>query len=162
VSKGNVFHSSRTLAKQLPLAIFPFVAWHADHGTIVKERTNRGYPVDQTLRVTPAMEAGKWTSRLEFGGIDGTIGKEVNRSRRMNGESVFLLWYVQKRDGNGADLLIGVYRSEAEAEAAIDRLKSKAGFVAAPEGFRINRYELNRDHWEDGYVTGEGGEWYSK
>ncbi len=76
----------------------------------------------------------------------------------MNGESVFLLWFVQKRDGDGADLLIGVYRSEAEAEAAIDRLKSKAGLVAAPEGFRINRYELNRDHWEDGYVTGEGGE----
>jgi len=54
-------------------------------------------------------------------------------------------------------LLIGGYRSEAEAEAAIDRLKSKAGFVTAPEAFRINRYELNRDHWEDGYVTGEGG-----
>jgi len=76
----------------------------------------------------------------------------------MNGESVFLLWYVQKRDRDGADLLIGVYRSEADAEAAIDRLKSKAGFAAAPEGFRINRYELNRDHWENGYVTGEGGE----
>ena len=76
----------------------------------------------------------------------------------MNGESVFVLWYVQKRDGNGADLLIGVYCTEADAEAAIDRLKSKAGFMAAPEGFRINRYELNRDHWEDGYVTGEGRE----
>jgi hypothetical protein len=76
----------------------------------------------------------------------------------MNGESVFLLWYVQKRDGDGTDLLIGVYRSEADAEAAIDRLKSKAGFLTAPEGFRINRYELNRDHWENGYVTGEGGE----
>jgi hypothetical protein len=95
---------------------------------------------------------------LEFGEIGGTIGGEVSRGSRMNGESVFLVWYVQKRDGDGADLLIGVYGSEADAEAAIDRLKSKAGFVAAPEGFRINRYELNRDHWEDGYVTGEGGE----
>ena len=95
---------------------------------------------------------------LEFDGIGGTIGGEANRGSRMNGESVFLLWYVQERDGKSADLLIGVYCTEADAEAAIDRLKSKAGFMAAPEGFRINRYELNRDHWEDGYVTGEGGE----
>jgi hypothetical protein len=75
----------------------------------------------------------------------------------MNEESVFLLWYVRERDGDGGDLLIGVYRTEADAEA-INRLRSKAGFVAALEGFRINRYELNRDHWEDGYVTGTGGE----
>ena len=95
---------------------------------------------------------------LELDGIGGTIGGEANRGSRMNGESVFLLWYVQERDGKNADLLIGVYCTEADAEAAIDRLKSKAGFMAAPEGFRINRYELNRDHWEDGYVTGEGGE----
>lgn len=76
----------------------------------------------------------------------------------MDGESVFLLWYVRERDGDDADLLIGVYRTEADAEAAIDRLKSKAGFVVAPEGFRINRYELNRDHWEDGYVAGTSRE----
>jgi hypothetical protein len=76
----------------------------------------------------------------------------------MNGESVFLLWYVQQQDGDNADLLIGVYRTEEDAKAASDRLKTKAGFVAAPEGFRINRYELNRDHWEDGYITGAGGE----
>jgi hypothetical protein len=36
VPKPNVFHTSRTLGKQLPLAIFSFVAWHGDHGTIVK------------------------------------------------------------------------------------------------------------------------------
>jgi len=75
----------------------------------------------------------------------------------MSEESVFLLWYVKERDGDNADLLIGVYRTEADAEAAIDRLKSKAGFVASPEGFRINRYELNRDHWEDAYVTDTDG-----
>ena len=75
----------------------------------------------------------------------------------MSEESVFLLWYVREGDGDDGDLLIGVYRTEADAEAAINRLKSKAGFVAALEGFRINRYELNRDHWEDGYVTGTSG-----
>jgi homoserine kinase type II len=76
----------------------------------------------------------------------------------MSEGSVFLLWYVKERDCDGADLLIGVYCTEPDAEAAIDRLKSKAGFVDAPKGFRVNRCELNRDHWEDGYVadTGDG------
>jgi hypothetical protein len=84
--------------------------------------------------------------------------REGGKSGGIGEESVFLLWYVKERDGAGADLLIGVYRTEPDAEAAIDRLKSKAGFVDAPKGFRINRYELNRDHWEDGYVadTGDG------
>ena len=70
----------------------------------------------------------------------------------MSEESVFLLWHVHGRDGKVEDLLIGVYSTEADAKAAIERLKSKAGFVITPEGFRINRYELNRDHWEAGYV----------
>jgi hypothetical protein len=82
---------------------------------------------------------------------------EDGRSSSVSEGSVFLLWYVKERDCDGADLLIGVYCTELDAEAAIDRLKSKAGFVDAPQGFRINRYELNRDHWEDGYVADTGG-----
>jgi hypothetical protein len=91
-------------------------------------------------------------------GAVGSIRAEGGKSSSMSEESVFLLWYVKERDGDGADLLIGVYRTEPDAEAAIDRLKSKAGFVDAPKGFRINRYELNRDHSENGYVvdTGDG------
>ena len=91
-------------------------------------------------------------------GAVGSIRAEGGKSSSMSEESVFLLWYVKERDGDGADLLIGVYRTEPDVEAAIDRLKSKAGFVDAPKGFRINRYELNRDHWENGYVvdTGDG------
>ena len=65
--------------------------------------------------------------------------------------SVFLLWHVRELDGNEEELLIGVYRTEADAKSAIERVRSKAGFVDAQEGFRINRYELNRDHWEAGY-----------
>ena len=76
----------------------------------------------------------------------------------MNEGSVFLLWHVREPDGNEEELLIGVYGTEADAKSAIERLRSKAGFVDAPEGFRINRYELNRDHWEEGYDVVKGGE----
>jgi hypothetical protein len=65
-------------------------------------------------------------------------------------DSVFLLWYVMTPD-NEKELLIGVYASESEAKAAIERLKAKSGFVDAPGKFLIADYELNRDHWTEGF-----------
>ena len=53
----------------------------------------------------------------------------------MSEGSVFLLWYVKERDCDGADLLIGVYCTEPDAEAAIDRLKSKGRIRGCPERF---------------------------
>ncbi|MGA3295458.1 MAG: hypothetical protein ABSE45_15935 [Candidatus Acidiferrales bacterium] len=68
-------------------------------------------------------------------------------------DSVFLLWYVCAPDGaDDNELLIGVYSSEDEAKAAIERLKDKPGFVNAPDGFRIHPYKMNRDSWTEGFV----------
>jgi hypothetical protein len=67
--------------------------------------------------------------------------------------SVFLLWYVHAPDTDNEDeLLIGVYSTEEDARAAIGRLKDKRGFVDAPDGFLIDPYEINRDHWEEGFI----------
>ena len=67
-------------------------------------------------------------------------------------ETVFLLWHVHKLDGKDDEMLIGVYRTEADAKAAIERIRPKPGFLAFPDGFQICPYELNRDHWTDGFV----------
>jgi hypothetical protein len=68
--------------------------------------------------------------------------------------TIHLLWFVQERvDHEDTELLIGAYSSEAEAKAAIQRLKNKSGFVAFPEGFQIHSCELDRDHWTDGFVV---------
>jgi len=61
-----------------------------------------------------------------------------------------LLSHVSESDD---EKLIGVYRVQADAQAAIERLRNKPGFVTFPDGFHIDRYELNRDHWTEGYVT---------
>jgi hypothetical protein len=67
--------------------------------------------------------------------------------------SVFLLWFVHAPDTDNEDeLLIGVYSTEEDARAAIGRLKDKRGFVDAPDGFLIDPYEINRDHWEQGFI----------
>ncbi len=69
-------------------------------------------------------------------------------------ETVYVLWYCRERDeGEDTELLIGVYRAEADAKGAIDRLKDKRGFVDHPDGFEIVPYELGKDHWTDGFIT---------
>jgi hypothetical protein len=70
-------------------------------------------------------------------------------------EAVFLLWYVHEFENKGRDdeeFLIGVYRTEDGAKAAIKRLADRPGFRDRPEGFQICRYELDRDHWTEGYI----------
>ena len=71
-------------------------------------------------------------------------------------DSVVLLWHVhQEPDGEDDELLIGVYRTEDDARAAIGRLRDKPGFRDHPEGFQCHTYCLNRDGWTEGYVIVE-------
>ena len=49
---------------------------------------------------------------------------------------VFVLHHVNTLDDGEEDVkMIGVYSSQEQAEAAIDRLSAKPGFSDAPEGF---------------------------
>ena len=69
-------------------------------------------------------------------------------------DSVVILWHVQEvPDGHDEEKLIGVYRNEDDARAAIGRLRDKPGFRELPEGFQYYTYQLNRDGWTEGYVT---------
>ena len=68
-------------------------------------------------------------------------------------EKVFLLWHTQElKDGEEDEKLIGVYRTEADAKNAVERVGDKPGFAMFPSGFEICPYELNQDHWIDGFV----------
>ena len=65
---------------------------------------------------------------------------------------IHLLWFVPKDDEDEEQAtLIGIYTSEAEAQAAIRRLRGKPGFVDSPQGFRIYPRELNEDTWTEGF-----------
>ena len=68
--------------------------------------------------------------------------------------SVFILWHVHEfESGEESSKLIGVYVSEADATAAQNRVKDQPGFSTCPEGFQIDKYEIGKDHWEEGYFT---------
>jgi hypothetical protein len=48
--------------------------------------------------------------------------------------------------------VIGIYSSEELAEAAIERTRILPGFLDDPDSFRIDRYDVDKDHWPRGFV----------
>ena len=71
-------------------------------------------------------------------------------------DAVVLLWHVHAMPhGDEDSKLIGVYRTEQDANAAIGRLRDKPGFRDEPSGFQCHTYQLNRDGWTEGYETVE-------
>ena len=68
-------------------------------------------------------------------------------------DTVWLLWFEQEQqDGDDRELLIGVYRTEADALAAKERLKNQPGFREYPDGFTTSQYEIGQDYWTEGFV----------
>jgi hypothetical protein len=67
----------------------------------------------------------------------------------------FLVQHVhQLPRGDEEDVkIIGIYASEASARLAVRRAKRREGFRDSPEGFTIDRYELGKDEWREGFVT---------
>jgi len=72
----------------------------------------------------------------------------------MNDELVYVLQHVAKTGDEENVKFIGVYSSEQNAKDAINRFKNKPGFSKFREGFNIDVYKLNDDHWVEGFVSG--------
>jgi hypothetical protein len=72
---------------------------------------------------------------------------------------------INKEDDIEDVKMIGVYATEELAQQAIERTLKLQGFRSAPDGFHIDRYEVNKDHWTSGYFTTyyreDGTEYYS-
>ncbi|WP_271066845.1 hypothetical protein [Caulobacter sp. NIBR1757] len=49
--------------------------------------------------------------------------------------------------------MIGVYASRDKALLAQARSTDLPGFRDWPDGFLIEEYELDQDHWTEGFVT---------
>lgn len=68
--------------------------------------------------------------------------------------SVYDLWFTREYlDREDTELHIGIYATEAAAQAAIAMLKEKPGFREHPSGFQIHETELGRTGWQHGFVT---------
>lgn len=73
-------------------------------------------------------------------------------------QTVYVLQHIHTRADDVEDVkFIGVYSSREKAESAVARLNRLPGFSEAPDGFHVDEYRIDRDHWVEGYVTVAGG-----
>jgi len=79
---------------------------------------------------------------------------------------IFLVQHLHTlADGTEDIKIIGLYDSEPAAIAAINRIKDQPGFTNSPQivdrdsveenldGFYIDEYQVNEDHWREGFMT---------
>ena len=72
----------------------------------------------------------------------------------MDTRSVFLVMHARKLlDGHEDLKLIGVYGSQGRAQEAVERSRQLEGFRDHPDGFSIDGYLIDQDHWTEGFVT---------
>ena len=53
---------------------------------------------------------------------------------------------------SGRVKVIGIYSSKVLAEAAETRARQLPGFADEPNGFTIEQYHLDKDHWVRGFI----------
>ena len=71
--------------------------------------------------------------------------------------SVFVLQHVHEREDGAEDVkFLGVYSSRENAQEAVARMGRLPGFADAPDGFQIDEYRIDQDHWVEGYVEVAG------
>ena len=73
-------------------------------------------------------------------------------------KEVYLLWHVHEiKDDYGThddEKLIGVFETEEKAKEGISWLRDVEGFKDCPiECFVIDKYEVDKMHWTEGFVT---------
>jgi homoserine kinase type II len=72
----------------------------------------------------------------------------------MKTTTVFVLQHVAREDRDDEDVkFIGVYSSRQAAQSALQRLRGQPGFSEYPDGFSVDEYQLDEDHWCEGFVS---------
>jgi hypothetical protein len=76
-----------------------------------------------------------------------------NPSTKLKPKTVFVVQNEHVFPDHDEVFFIGVYTTRIEAKKAVARLSKQPGFKTNKKGFSISEYELNKDHWTEGYFT---------
>ncbi len=68
--------------------------------------------------------------------------------------TVYLVQHVRDPDGDEDVKVIGIFSTRDGAQRAVDRTVKLPGFRDHPDGFNIDEYTVDADHWQAGF----GGE----
>jgi hypothetical protein len=67
---------------------------------------------------------------------------------------VYMLWFTRDRDEDPEiEIIVGMYETEADAQAAMRLRVDKPGFRDFPDGFHIDSWTLGQSSWDDGFVV---------
>ena len=71
-------------------------------------------------------------------------------------DRVFIVMHAHEFDDGHEDVkMIGAFSTREKAELVVTRLRTEPGFRDHPNGFHVEPYELDVDHWSGGFVTVE-------
>ena len=69
---------------------------------------------------------------------------------------VFLVFHVCSEDDDQDFKLCGVFSTREAADSAVQRLVIRPGFRDFPSGFTVDKYHVDRDYWQGGFVYDVG------
>ncbi len=68
-------------------------------------------------------------------------------------EMVFLLQHSYELNGVEDSKIIGIYSSKEIAESIVIKYKELPGFKDYPNEFFIDGYELDKNNWNEGFIS---------
>ena len=90
----------------------------------------------------PGRQVESVRRRRSIGALDGRMTMRV-----------FVVQHQHDLDGCDEVKFIGVYSSEDRGWAAVERSRRLPGFCKHPDGFSVDAYEVDKDHWTEGFKT---------
>ena len=63
----------------------------------------------------------------------------------------YILEHYYKDNTHSSTKMIGIYSTEENAQKTIEELKKMPGFKKYPNGFIIQKYKLDEDHFINGF-----------
>jgi hypothetical protein len=68
-------------------------------------------------------------------------------------KTVYLLYHSHdSAEGDDNYKLLGIFSTEKKAQDAIDSFRLKPGFVDYPDDFSIDKYEIDKAYWSEGFA----------
>lgn len=64
---------------------------------------------------------------------------------------IYTVQHVNDKNGDAKHL--GSYPTMQRATEVVEKYRKIKGFKDSPNGFFIDRYEVDKEYWQEGYVT---------
>ena len=67
-------------------------------------------------------------------------------------KNVYILFHINKLNDEDSKI-VEVYSSKVNAQKAKKKMKTLPGFKDSPNSFILDKYELDKEYWTDGFIT---------